>query len=32
MNSDLVARVNWNRDQDVNALIGDYCRSGFGPA
>ena len=32
LNYYLVARLNWNPDQNVDAIIDDYCRSGFGPA
>jgi hypothetical protein len=32
LNYYVVARLNWNPDQDADALIDDYCRSGFGPA
>jgi hypothetical protein len=28
----VVARLHWNPQQDVDALIDDYCRAGFGPA
>lgn len=32
LNYYVVARLHWNPDQDVNAIVDDYCRSGFGPA
>ena len=32
LNYYVVARLNWNPDLDVDTLIDDYCRSGFGPA
>jgi hypothetical protein len=32
LNYYVVARLHWNPDQDVDALVEDYCRSGFGPA
>ncbi len=32
LNYYVVARLHWNQDQDVDALIDDYCRAGFGPA
>lgn len=32
LNDYAVARLNWNPDQDVDALIDDYCRAGFGAA
>ncbi len=32
LNTYVIARLNWDPDQDVDALIDDYCRSGFGPA
>ncbi|MBI5683965.1 MAG: DUF4838 domain-containing protein [Verrucomicrobia bacterium] len=32
LNYYVVARLHWNPDQDVDDLITDYCRAGFGPA
>jgi hypothetical protein len=32
LNYYIVARLQWNPEQDVDALIDDYCRAGFGPA
>lgn len=32
LNYYIAARLHWNPDQDVDALVDDYCRSGFGPA
>ena len=32
LNYYVVARLHWNPEQDVDALVDDYCRSGFGPA
>jgi Domain of unknown function (DUF4838) len=32
LNYYVVARLNWNPDQDVDAIVDDYCRAGFGPA
>lgn len=32
LNYYVIARLNWNVDQDVDAIIDDYCRAGFGPA
>jgi Domain of unknown function (DUF4838) len=32
LNYYVVARLHWNPDQDVDALINDYCQAGFGPA
>lgn len=32
LNYYVVARLHWNPEQDVDALIEDYCRAGFGPA
>jgi len=32
LNYYVCARLNWNPDLDVNELIDDYCRKGFGPA
>ena len=32
LNYYVVARLHWNPEQDVDALIDDFCRSGFGPA
>jgi hypothetical protein len=32
LNYYVVARLHWNPDQDVNAIVEDYCRAGFGPA
>jgi hypothetical protein len=32
LNYYIVARLHWNPEQDVDALIDDYCRTGFGPA
>lgn len=32
LNYYVVARLHWNPDQDVDALVEDYCRAGFGPA
>jgi hypothetical protein len=32
LNYYVVARLHWDVKQDVDALIDDYCRAGFGPA
>jgi hypothetical protein len=32
LNYYVVARLHWNPDQDVSAIVADYCRAGFGPA
>ena len=32
LNYYILARLHWNPDLDVDAVIDDYCRSGFGPA
>jgi hypothetical protein len=32
LNYYVVARLHWDPEQDVDALIDDYCRAGFGPA
>ncbi len=32
LNFYVAARLLWNPDLDVDGLIGDYCRTGFGPA
>lgn len=32
LNYYVVARLNWDPDQDVDVVIDDYCRAGFGPA
>jgi hypothetical protein len=32
LNYYVVARLHWNPEQDVDALVDDYCRSGFGSA
>jgi len=32
LNYYVVARLHWNPDQDVDAIIDDYCRAGFGNA
>src|ERR1041385_8620758 len=32
LNYYVVARLHWNPEQDVDAIVDDYCRSGFGPA
>jgi hypothetical protein len=32
LNYYVVARLQWNPEQDVEALVADYCRAGFGPA
>jgi hypothetical protein len=32
LNYYMVARLHWNPEQDVDTLIDDYCRAGFGPA
>lgn len=32
LNYYVVARLNWDPEQNVDAIIDDYCRSGFGPA
>ncbi len=32
LNYYVVARLNWNPEQDVDAIVDDYCRAGFGPA
>lgn len=28
----VIARLNWDPDQDIDAVVDDYCRSGFGAA
>ena len=32
LNYYVVARLHWNPEQDVDAVVEDYCKSGFGPA
>jgi hypothetical protein len=32
LNYYVVARLHWNPEQDVNAIVDDYCQTGFGPA
>jgi hypothetical protein len=32
LNYYVVARLHWNPEQDVDALVDDYCKAGFGPA
>jgi hypothetical protein len=32
LNYYVVARLQWDPDLDVDALVDDYCRAGFGPA
>jgi hypothetical protein len=32
LNYYVVARLHWNPEQDVNAIVDDYCQAGFGPA
>jgi hypothetical protein len=32
LNYYVVARLHWNPEQDVDSLVDDYCRAGFGPA
>lgn len=32
LNYYVVARLHWNPEQDVDALLDDYCQAGFGPA
>jgi Domain of unknown function (DUF4838) len=32
LNYYVVARLHWDPDQDVDAVVDDYCREGFGPA
>ena len=32
LNYYIVARLHWNPDQDVDALVDDYCQAGFGSA
>lgn len=32
LNYYVVARLHWNPDQEVGAIVDDYCRAGFGPA
>src|SRR5262245_27620838 len=32
LNYYLVARLHWDPEQDVDAIVDDYCRAGFGPA
>lgn len=32
LNYYVVARLHWNPAQDVDALVDDYCKAGFGPA
>jgi hypothetical protein len=31
LNYYVVARLHWNPEQNVDALVDDYCRAGFGP-
>lgn len=32
LNYYVVARLQWNPEQEVDAIVDDYCRAGFGPA
>jgi hypothetical protein len=32
LNYYVVARLHWNPEQNVDTLVDDYCRAGFGPA
>lgn len=32
LNYYVVARLHWNPEQDVNAIVDDYCQAGFGSA
>jgi hypothetical protein len=32
LNYYVVARLHWNPEQSVDAIVDDYCRAGFGPA
>jgi hypothetical protein len=32
LNYYVVARLHWNPEQDVDAIVDDYCLAGFGPA
>jgi hypothetical protein len=32
LNYYIVARLNWDPEQDVDKLVDDYCRAGFGPS
>jgi len=32
LNYYVVARLHWDPQQDVDAIVDDYCRAGFGPA
>src|SRR5262249_29370690 len=32
LNYYVVARLHWDPEQDVDAIVEDYCRAGFGPA
>ena len=32
LNYYIVARLHWNPEQNVDALVDDYCQAGFGPA
>jgi hypothetical protein len=32
LNYYVVARLHWDPEQDVDALVDEYCRAGFGPA
>jgi plasmid stabilization system protein ParE len=32
LNYYVAARLHWNAEQDVDAIVDDYCRAGFGPA
>lgn len=32
LNYYVIARLHWDVDQNVDAIIDDYCRAGFGPA
>lgn len=32
LNYYVVARLHWNPEQDVDAILDDYCQAGFGPA
>ena len=32
LNYYIVARLHWNPEQDVDVIVDDFCKSGFGPA
>jgi hypothetical protein len=32
LNYYVVARLHWNPEQEVDAIVDDYCKAGFGPA